>query len=207
MKRHHRIARPAQYLIVLAAALTACNLVSATNSTDPAADGIQVYSIIVPDSNDNDLNTFTRLLDHACVNQKARTVSAEVGSGELARLRILGLPGQINEAETARIRDFITKGAQHSTPSGLPELQKISDGGSHSACYRNVGQIHTSFDELVTKYPKLVKVQTLGKTWMGTKYKKPGVDASDNSASSWVSLLVKYLPARSIRRTSTDSTT
>ena len=108
MRISHRISRPAQWSIALAAALVAGHPVSA--QSPDTADWVQVYSIVVPYSNDNDLNALTRLLDHAYVDQKARTVSAEVGPGELAQLRMLGLPVQINEAETARIRDYITKG-------------------------------------------------------------------------------------------------
>ncbi len=196
MRISHRISRPAQWSIALAAALVAGHPVSA--QSPDTADWVQVYSIVVPYSNDNDLNALTRLLDHAYVDQKARTVSAEVGPGELAQLRMLGLPVQINEAETARIRDYITKGVGKQAspaPDTTPGTKKISDGGSHAACYRTVGQVYTSFDELAAKYPKLVKVQTLGKTWMGGQYQKPGTDSDNNANSSWVNLLVKYLPA------------
>jgi len=181
--------------IVLAAAVTACNLVSAADPSDTSGWG-KVYSIVVPYSNDNDLNTLTRLIDHPYVDQKARTVSAEVGWDELSRLNALGLAVRINEAETARIGEFIN---QRAKASGEVSTQKISDGGSHSMCYRTVGQVYTTFDELAAKYPKLVKVQTLGKTWMGTKYKKPGTDVADNSSSSWSNLLVKYLPTSVIQ--------
>lgn len=181
--------------IVLAAALAACNLVSAADPSDTSGWG-KVYSIVVPYSNDNDLNTLTRLIDHPYVDQKARTVSAEVGGDELAKLTALGLSVRINEAETARIGEFIDQLAK---AKGQVGTQKISDGGSHSLCYRTVGQVYTTFDELAAKYPKLVKVQTLGKTWMGNKYKKPGTDAADNSSSSWSNLLVKYLPTSVIQ--------
>lgn len=187
--------RLARVAIVLAAALTACNLVSAADPSD-TSDWGKVYSIVVPYSNDNDLNTLTRLIDHPYVDQKARTVSAEVGSDELAKLQGLGLTVRINEAETARIAEFVNQRAKSPDQIGV---QKISDGGSHSLCYRTVGQVYTTFDELAAKYPKLVKVQTLGKTWMGTKYKKPGTDASDNSTSSFGNLLVKYLPTSVIQ--------
>jgi carboxypeptidase T len=184
--------RVARWSIVLAAAITACNLVSAADPSDPSGWG-KVYSIVVPYSNDNDLNALTRLIDHPYVDQKARTVSAEVGADELAKLQALGLAVRINEAETARIGEFI---AERTKPSSAGQVgsQKISDGGSHSLCYRTVGQVYTTFDELAAKYPKLVKVQALGKTWLGTKYKKPGTDTADNSASSFGNLLAKYLP-------------
>jgi carboxypeptidase T len=181
--------------IVLAAALATCNLVSAADPSDTSGWG-KVYSIVVPYSNDNDLNTLTRLIDHPYVDQKARTVSAEVGWDELAKLNALGLSVRINEAETARIGEFIDQLAK---AKGQVGTQKISDGGSHSLCYRTVGQVYTTFDELAAKYPKLVKVQTLGKTWMGNKYKKPGTDVADNSSSSWSNLLVKYLPTSVIQ--------
>lgn len=194
MRTTHRIARSARCSLIMAAVLAASALASA-DPVDPSA-GAKIYAIIVPYASDKDLGTLTRLIDHPYIDQKARTVSAEVGEEEIAQLRALGLTVQINESETARINNFVKQRAKNSSLSGS---QKIADDGSHSMCYRTVGQIYTTFDELAAKYPKLVRVQTLGNTWMGTKYKAPGVDTTDNSSSSFANLLIKYLPASVVK--------
>jgi hypothetical protein len=164
-----------------------------------------VYSVVVPYANDAQLRQLTRLLDHPYVEQKANKVHAEVSAEELAALRQLGMAVEINDAETKRINHFITtrssdlasgslKRALSATPSSIAN-------GVHS-CYRTVEQIYTTYDELKARYPNLVRVQTLGKSWMGTQQVIPPVGTSvpDNSASSFANLLIKYLPASIVTR-------
>lgn len=181
MALQYRMAQSALRTTVLAAAVfIACSdsLAQENISSEP-----QIYSISIHYAGDSDLDAITRIVDHVYVDQKTHTVFAEVNTTELARLRAQGLQIQIDEAETNRIQEFISEKIS-------PTTKSITDG-TH-ACYRTVGQIYSSFDELAARYPKFVRIQTLGKSWMGTKYKGPG--ASDASTSSWAKLLTKYLP-------------
>ena len=81
-------------------------------------------------------------------------------------------------------------------------MSSTAVAGLCCACYRTVEQIYDTFDDLLAKYPKLVKVQTLGKSWLGTKQVVPPVGTSvpDNSLSSFANLLIKYLPPTVLAR-------
>ena len=162
-----------------------------------------VYSIVVPYATSDQLGQLTKLLDHPYVEQKTNTVHAEVGASELAAVRSLGFAPMINEAETARIQDFIAKRSADGKAGRLTDRKKALSiaNGVHS-CYRTVEQVHSTFDELVAKYPKLAKTAVLGKSWMGTQQVIPPVGSSvpDNSRSSFANLLVKYLPASIVTR-------
>ncbi|WP_395028031.1 M14 family zinc carboxypeptidase [Comamonas odontotermitis] len=186
MALQHRTVRSIQRVTVLMAALMACNLVSAHGDS---LDADQVYSIVIPYSSGADYRAITRILDHVYMDQDARTASAEVSASELAQLKAQGLQVQINEAETKRIQGFL---AESNTPS-----TKSITNGTHS-CYRTVGQVYKNFEELAAKYPKYVRVKTLGKSWSGMKYQ--GADAPDESTSTWAKLLAKYLPASFIEK-------
>jgi carboxypeptidase T len=190
--------RWARLPIALAAAIALSGL--AHSSED---DGAAVYSVLVPYGSSAQLSKLTKLLDHPYVDQKANLVHAEIGPAELAELKALGFAVQINEAETARIQNFVTARAQDAAAGKLTDRKKALSvaNGVHS-CYRTVEQIYTTFDELLAKYPKFVKTQTLGKSWMGTKQAIPPVGTSvpDNSTSSFANLLIKYLPASIVTR-------
>lgn len=187
MKFRHRMDQSALRISVLAAAaLIVCNDSLAHENLSSET---QIYSISIPYSSDSDLNAITQILDHVYVDQEARTAFAEVSADELAQLRMRSLQIQINEAETKRIQEFISERIS-------PTAKSIADG-SHS-CYRTVAQVYKSFDELAARYPKFVRVQSLGKSWMGTKYKGPG--ASDASTSFWAALLTKYLPESVLKK-------
>ena len=199
-----RARQHARLPLALLAALTVSNL--AHSHTDaPAAATDSVYSVRINYANGVELDKLTRLLDHPYVDQKAMKVHAEVSTAELAALRQLGASVQIDEAETARIQNFITSRAQDLANGKLKRAlsaQPSSIANGVHACYRTVEQVYTTFDELAAKYPKLVKVQTLGKSWMGTKQVVPPVGTSvpDNSSSSFANLLIKYLPASIVTR-------
>ena len=190
--------RRARLPIALAAAMALSGL---AHSSDD--DGAAIYSVLVPYGSSAQLSKLTKLLDHPYVDQKTNLVHAEVGADELAQLKALGFAVQINEAETARIQNFISTRSQDAAAGKLTDRKKALSvaNGVHS-CYRTVEQIYTTFDELLAKYPKLVKTQTLGKSWMGTKQVIPPVGTSvpDNSTSSFANLLIKYLPASIVTR-------
>ncbi len=165
----------------------------------------QVYAVVVPYANDLQLRQLTALLDHPYVEQTKNLVHAEISAEELAAVRQLGLAVTINEAETSRINHFIStrnadmaagnmKRALSATPSSIAN-------GVH-ACYRTVEQVYSTFDDLRAKHPNLVKVQTLGKSWMGTQQVIPAVGTSipDNSLASFANLLIKHLPASIVTR-------
>ena len=173
------------------------------HAADEAA--TQVFSVVVRYGDSHQLDRLTRMLDHPYVDQKTNEVHAEVGADELAVLRQMGMTVEVNEAETARINNFIgtrssdlaagkLKRALSAKPSSIAN-------GVH-ACYRTVEQVYTTFDELLARHPKLVKVQTLGKSWMGTQQVIPPVATSvpDNSLASFANLLIKYLPASIVTR-------
>lgn len=164
-----------------------------------------VLSIVVPYATDQQLSFATRLLDHPYVDQARMQIHAEVSPDELAVLRAAGLQPSIDEAETARIQHFIesrTRDAKSGTLARPLSAKPSSIANGVHACYRTVEQVYTTFEELQRKYPKLVKLQTLGKSWMGERVTPPpvGTTVPDNSESSFANLLIKFLPASVVSR-------
>ncbi len=167
------------------------------------SEGTDIYSVVVNYGNERDLSALTKLLDHPYVDQKANQVHAEVGPEELAKLYEMGLRVTINEAETARIQNFVTTRAQDLAAGKLHDRkQALSIANGVHSCYRTVEQIYATHEELAARYPKLVKLQTLGKSWMGEQQVVPpvGTAVPDNSMASFANLLIKYLPATIVTR-------
>lgn len=165
----------------------------------------QVYSVIVPYANDDQLSRLTRMLDHPYVDQKANQIHAEISPDELALLRQMGMAPEVDEAETARINHFIASRDADMRAGNLKRAlaaKPSSIANGVHACYRTVEQIYGSFDELQARFPNLVRQQVLGKTWMGENQVIPAVGTAvpDNSASSFANLLIKYLPASIVTR-------
>ena len=186
--------------IPLAAAVAFCAIAPA-NAQEETSSG--VYRIVVPYGTSAQLSQLTALLDHPYVDQKTNTVQAEVSAAELAAVRALGLVPQIDEAETARIQTWIQRRAADAKAGRLTDRKKaLSIANGVHACYRTVEEVHSTFDELVAKHPKLAKQAVLGKSWLGTKQVVPpvGTAVPDNSASSFANLLTKYLPASLLAR-------
>ena len=181
-------------------ALAATLSISSQAAADP-----EVYSVVIPYYNGDELGKLTKLLDHPYVDQKTRTVHAEVSPEELAKVQGMGMTVQIDEAETARIQNFITTRAQDMASGALKRAARAKPSsianGVHS-CYRTVEQVYSTFDELVAANPKLAKMAVLGKSWMGTQIVVPpvGTAVPDNSSSSFANLLIKYLPASIVTR-------
>jgi hypothetical protein len=166
---------------------------------------IEIYSVRIPYVSSDELGKLTKLLDHPYVDQKASVVHAEVSPEQLAEVQKLGIAVQVDEAETTRIQGFIASRSKDLASGALkrPLRNKASSiaNGVHS-CYRTVEQVYSTFDELAAAYPKFVKVQTLGKSWMGEKQQLPPVSGSvpNNSTSSFANLLIKYLPPSIVTR-------
>ncbi|WP_332291873.1 M14 family zinc carboxypeptidase [Aquincola agrisoli] len=164
-----------------------------------------VLSIVVPYAHESQLSIATKLLDHPYVDQDKMEVHAEVSPVEFEALKAAGLSPQINEAETARIKHFIESRAQDVKSGNIARALNAKPSsianGVHS-CYRTVEQVYATYEELAAKYPKLARVQTLGKSWMGTKQVVPpvGTAVPDNSSSSFANLLIKYLPPSIVTR-------
>ncbi|WP_348751488.1 M14 family zinc carboxypeptidase [uncultured Aquincola sp.] len=173
---------------------------------DHASDGANVLSIVVPYANEGQLAFATKLLDHPYIDQKKMLIHAEVAPEEMEALKAAGMQPAINEAETARIQHFIQSRAQDvksgSIARALGVAQPSSIANGVHSCYRTVEQIYTTYDQLAAKYPKLVKIKTLGKSWMGEKQAIPAVGNAvpDNSLSSFANILIKYLPASVVAR-------
>ena len=195
--RHIALLRLARLPLALAAVFA---LAAPAHTEEPLG---AVYSIVVPYGSSQQLGQLTKLLDHPYVDQKSNKVHAEVGPEELAQLHGLGLRVQIDEAETARIQNFVSSRAADLAAGKLTDRKQALSiaNGAHS-CYRTVEQVYSGFDELMAKYPKLVKVQTLGKSWMGTQQVIPpvGTAVPDNSLASFANMLIKYLPASIVTR-------
>ncbi len=192
----HRASRLAILPLALAAAFAMPSV---------ANEDTEVYSVRIPYVSEDELGKLTKLLDHPYVDQKAHEVHAEVSPEELAKVQAMGITPQIDQAETARIQNFITSRAKDMSSGALKRALNAKPSsianGVHS-CYRTVEQVYTTFEDLAKAYPKLVKVQTLGKSWMGTQQVIPpvGTAVPDNSRSSFANLLIKYLPASIVTR-------
>ena len=199
-----KLGRPTQQHLKrarLPLALATAFVVVAPAHTQDAA--ISVYSIIVPYGSGQQLGQLTKLLDEAYVDQKANVVKAEVGPDELAAVRALGFNPSIDEAETSRIQYWIATRKADLEAGKLSDRKKALSiaNGVHS-CYRTVEQVYATYDDLAAKYPKFVKTQVLGKTWMGTQQLIPpvGTAVPDNTRSSFANLLIKYLPPTIVTR-------
>ena len=192
-------------LRIMRLALVPMALAAAFSSSGFAQQDVEIYSVRIPYVSSDELDKLTQLLDHPYVDQKAHQVHAEISPEELAKVHKLGMTVQIDEAETARIQNFITSRSKDLASGALKRSLRSKPSsianGAH-ACYRTVEQVYSSFDELAAAYPKLVKVQTLGKSWMGTAQTIPPVGNAvpDNSKSSFANLLIKYLPASIVTR-------
>jgi hypothetical protein len=162
-----------------------------------------VYSIVVPYGSSQQLGQLTKLLDHPYIDQKTNVVKAEVGAEELAAVRSLGFVPQIDEAETARIQNFIATRTADMTAGKLTDRKRALSiaNGVHS-CYRTVEEVYHTFDEIVAAHPGFAKTGTLGKSWMGTQQVIPpvGTAVPDNSRSSFANLLIRFLPASIVTR-------
>lgn len=185
---------------IAAAALAACIGVGVAHEG-----GADVWSVKVRYATDTQLAQLTKMLDHPYVDQRSRTVSAEIGGGELQALRDMGMTVEIDEAETARIQQWVAA-READVKSGAiqrPSREQPSSiaNGIHS-CYRTVEQVYSSFDELKAKYPKFVEIRDLGKSWMGTQIKPTFMVGSqpDSSWSNYRSLLAKFLPQAFLQR-------
>ena len=195
--RHTALLRLARLPLALAAVFA----LAAPAHTEDAAEA--VYSIVIPYGNGQQLSQLTKLLDEAYVDQKASVVKAEVGEEELAAVRALGFAPQIDQAETARIQNFIATRSADLKAGKLNNrftAQSIANG-VHS-CYRTVEQVYQTFDDIVAAHPGFAKTAVLGKTWMGTQQLIPpvGTTVPDNSRSSFANLLIKYLPPTVVSR-------
>jgi hypothetical protein len=165
----------------------------------------QVYAVKIPYASEDQLSKLTGMLDHPYVDQKTRTVHAEVSDTELHAVEALGIGVQIDVEETARIKDFIASRSRDQASGALQRSSReqpssVADG-THS-CYRTVEQTYATFDELKAKYPDLVQLKTLGPAWMKTQIKEPTVVGNqyDNSWSSYTSLLAKFIPQALLQR-------
>lgn len=165
----------------------------------------QVYAVKIPYASEDQLSKLTGMLDHPYVDQKTRTVHAEVSDEELHAVEALGIGVQIDVEETARIKSFIASRSRDQASGALQRSSReqpssVADG-THS-CYRTVEQTYATFDELKAKYPDLVQLKTLGPAWMKTQIKEPTVvnNQYDNSWSSYTSLLAKFIPQSLLQR-------
>ena len=195
--RHTALLRLARLPLALAAVFALA--APAHTEDNPGA----VYSIVVPYATGQQLAQLTKLLDEAYVDQKANVVNAEVGAEDLAAVRALGFAPQIDQAETARIQNFIATRSADLKAGNLKDrftAQSIANG-VHS-CYRTVEQVYQTFDDIVAAHPGFAKTAVLGKTWMGTQQLIPpvGTAVPDNSRASFANLLIKYLPASVVTR-------
>jgi len=195
--RHIALLRLARLPLALAAAFV---LAAPAHTEDNAG---AVYSIVVPYGNGRQLAQLTKLLDEAYVDQKTSVVKAEVGEEELAAVRALGFTPQIDQAETARIQNFIATRSADLAAGKLSDRKKALSiaNGVHS-CYRTVEQVYQTFDDIVAAHPGFAKTAVLGKSWMGTQQLIPpvGTAVPDNSRSSFANLLIKYLPPSIVTR-------
>ncbi len=185
---------------ILVAALATC--IGAGMAQNSGAD---IWSVKVRYTSEAQLKQLTDMLDHPYVDQRNRTVSAEIGGGELQALRDMGMTVDIDEAETKRIQDWLAARTADVASGAIQrsDREKPSSvaNGAHS-CYRTVEQVYTSFDELKAKFPKFVEIKDLGKTWMGTQI-KPTFTVGGQPDSSWSNyrqLLAKFLPAAFLQR-------
>lgn len=203
MKRFNPPRLTAVAAVVAALVLTTASGVLSAHGNDETA--TEVYSVKITYTSEDQLSKMTSMLDHPYVDQKNRVVHAEISSGELEAIQAMGIGVQIDQAETERIQKWLTartrdvkSGATNRSSREKPS--SIADG-AHS-CYRTVEQTYSTFDELKAKYPDLVQVKTLGPAFMKTQIKDPTVVGGqyDNSSSSYVSLLAKFLPASLLQR-------
>lgn len=198
---------PSKLSAALALAFASVAMPAYTADSHGAADEASaVLSVIVPYANEGQLAFATKLLDHPYVDQKKMQIHAEVAPADVEALKAAGLAPVIDEAETARIQHFIKSRAQDVKSGSIARALGVAKPSSIAngvhACYRTVEQIYQTYDELAAKYPKLVKIQTLGKSWMGEKQVIPAVGTTvpDNSMSSFANLLIKYLPPSIVTR-------
>lgn len=203
MKRFNPPRLTAVAAVVAALVLTTASGVISAHGSDETAS--EIYSVKISYASEDQLSKMTAMLDHPYVDQKNKLIHAEIASDELKAIQAMGMTVQVDQAETERIQSWLASrerdvksGAVNRSSREKPS--SIADG-VHS-CYRTMEQTYSTFDELKAKYPDLVQVKTLGPAFLKTQIKDPTVVGGqyDNSSSSYVSLLAKFLPASLLQR-------
>ena len=202
MKRFNPRLTPIAAILATVVLASASGVINAHGSDDTSS---TVYSVKIPYASEDQLSKMTAMLDHPYVDQKNKLIHAEISPDELKAIESMGIGVQIDQAETERIQNWLAS-RERDVKSGAvnrssrEQPSSIADG-THS-CYRTMEQTYSTFDELKAKYPDLVQVKNLGPAFMKTQIKEPSVvnNQYDNSSSSYVSLLAKFLPATWLQR-------
>ena len=120
---------------------------------------------------------------HLLIDGKAHTARTEASADDLAMLRRMGVRYEIDDADTARMRNAEAAMAQratiarrHETTAGgmtAQGLQATQITAQESipgyACYRTVEETYATMDLLAQRKPSLAKVLDIGPSWTYAK--------------------------------------
>ena len=183
----------------LAALTLAIALVGGLSGVAHADTTHDLYSIMIPYASDEDIRKVSDLFDHFRLDADQRVIFAEVDGDMVEQLKQAGLVVQVDEGETARIREFMAsrykaaEAAASNTQKSFDTLTPSSITNGKHACYRTVEQSFATGEALARTYPNLVQFKSVGKTWV------------QQQTMSFRNLLVKYLPAAVLREYNLDA--
>jgi len=116
------------------------------------------------------------LFQHVIVDAKTQTLRVDTDDAGIAALEEAGLTVTINQADTARLRDFEAT-LRDAIQSRRPWF---TDGGYPSipgyACYRTVEGTYQTMDDLVAAHPNLAHVDEIGPSWQKTQNAATGYE-------------------------------
>ena len=178
-----RRALASQLVVALALASGAAWLWAATPTEGFRSDPDRLVIVTVHWRDRAQLQQIAGRFQHLAIDGRTHTARTEASAGDLAMLRHMGVRVEIDDADTARMRNAEAAMAQratiarrHLTPAGTMtaagmRATQITAQNSIPgyACYRTVEETYATMDLLAQAKPSLAKVVDIGPSWTYTK--------------------------------------
>jgi murein tripeptide amidase MpaA len=178
-----RPALASQLVVALVLASGAAWLQAATPTENFRSDPDRLVVVTVHWRDRAQLQQIAGHFQHLAIDAKTHTARTEASAGDLAMLRRMGVRTEIDDADTARMRNAEAAMAQratiarrHLTRSGTMTAQGMQatqiaaqDSIPGYACYRTVEETYATMDQLAQRRPSLAKVIDIGPSWTYAK--------------------------------------
>lgn len=116
---------------------------------------------------------------HLQVDEKTHTAKAEANREEYLALRRAGIPVEIDDVATQRLREaeaglhaaFAARRNRTATQAQASEPLVVTSQESipNYACYRTVEETYATMDGLAASYPSLARVVDIGPSWLASR--------------------------------------
>jgi hypothetical protein len=114
---------------------------------------------------------------HMIVDDRAHTARAEASREDYLALRRAGIPVEIDDRETERVRRaeaglraaFAARQPGVKAQAGQPLVVTGQESIPNYACYRTVEETYATMDGLVAAHPILARVVDIGPSWLASR--------------------------------------